>query len=455
MTCHPLKHVLWLTFFCKHVVVMFTEGSSYQLVSVVRGCVGDISNQIWFERRSANVLNIHLLRVCGQAMISLRSICHSVCVCSGNNFWSAKTSNFFVSMQIHLDRIWVNVKWIKYKILPDLSSMYLHSTVGSRSSEIKVIWRWSQHDSLSRLNVQKSIFCLRLYLSLWSICYTNDTHSTKRYSCFFVFFYWWLVRVTLKRLIGGFCLEILVWWWGPTKAFCHSVNVHGVVVLCSGGRDTWTLFVLTKLFDLFAPKGGGSKKLVKNVRVRGLAPWGDWNFPRQYYLMPRRSIASEREASRPALAPNEPPSETFITWFLIFSAERSLFDLGTSDRRSSINGSTTSLWSSNNSDRGSNETLNTSITSSSSPRRRNFYIPYRDSVLTWLLKDSLGGNARTIMIASKFCVTFANDYHRNDLKINILLTLLANTYHGPSSFSFSLGRGDPQPNLGGGGDAAS
>jgi len=33
-------------------------------------------------------------------------------------------------------------------------------------------------------------------------------------------------------------------------------------------------------------------------------------------------------------------------------------------------------------------------------RRRNIFIPYRDSVLTWLLKDSLGGNAKTVMIAS-------------------------------------------------------
>ena len=45
-----------------------------------------------------------------------------------------------------------------------------------------------------------------------------------------------------------FLPKILDMWWGPTKAFCHSVNVHGVVVLFAGGGDTSTLNVITKLF---------------------------------------------------------------------------------------------------------------------------------------------------------------------------------------------------------------
>ena len=34
------------------------------------------------------------------------------------------------------------------------------------------------------------------------------------------------------------------------------------------------------------------------------------------------------------------------------------------------------------------------------PNKTSIYVPYRDSKLTRLLKDSLGGNCRTVMIAN-------------------------------------------------------
>lgn len=39
------------------------------------------------------------------------------------------------------------------------------------------------------------------------------------------------------------------------------------------------------------------------------------------------------------------------------------------------------------------------ISALSDPRRRVSHVPYRDSKITRLLKDSLGGNASTIMLA--------------------------------------------------------
>ena len=37
-------------------------------------------------------------------------------------------------------------------------------------------------------------------------------------------------------------------------------------------------------------------------------------------------------------------------------------------------------------------------------KKKDDFVPYRDSVLTWLLKESLGGNSKTAMIAAISCV---------------------------------------------------
>ena len=31
---------------------------------------------------------------------------------------------------------------------------------------------------------------------------------------------------------------------------------------------------------------------------------------------------------------------------------------------------------------------------------RDNFVPYRDSTLTWLLKENLGGNSKTVMVAT-------------------------------------------------------
>ncbi|XP_065056328.1 kinesin-like protein KIF16B [Rhopilema esculentum] len=42
----------------------------------------------------------------------------------------------------------------------------------------------------------------------------------------------------------------------------------------------------------------------------------------------------------------------------------------------------------------------TNLSNTTGSIRKSTFVPYRDSVLTWLLKDSLGGNSKTIMIAA-------------------------------------------------------
>lgn len=56
---------------------------------------------------------------------------------------------------------------------------------------------------------------------------------------------------------------------------------------------------------------------------------------------------------------------------------------------------------------------------SSHLKKKQVFVPYRDSVLTWLLKDSLGGNSKTIMIASQYPIT------RTDNKYCFVIRLAA------------------------------
>lgn len=81
----------------------------------------------------------------------------------------------------------------------------------------------------------------------------------------------------------------------------------------------------------------------------------------------------------------------------------SLVDLAGSERSGQINSQSSSRMKEGNVINQSLSTLGkvmTTLAERSSGKTRGLHIPYRESILTWLLRESLGGNAKTFMVAA-------------------------------------------------------
>ncbi|XP_051579953.1 kinesin-like protein KIF18A [Myxocyprinus asiaticus] len=96
-------------------------------------------------------------------------------------------------------------------------------------------------------------------------------------------------------------------------------------------------------------------------------------------------------------------------------AKMSLIDLAGSERASATNAKGARLREGANINR-SLLALGNVINTLANPKCKKTHIPYRDSKLTRLLKDSLGGNCRTVMIANVSPSSFSYEDTHNTLK---------------------------------------
>ncbi|XP_028298917.1 kinesin-like protein KIF18A isoform X2 [Gouania willdenowi] len=96
-------------------------------------------------------------------------------------------------------------------------------------------------------------------------------------------------------------------------------------------------------------------------------------------------------------------------------AKMSLIDLAGSERASATNATGARLREGQNINR-SLLALGNVINALANPKSKKSHIPYRDSKLTRILKDSLGGNCRTVMIANVSPSSKSYDDSHNTLK---------------------------------------
>ncbi|NXX79912.1 KI13A protein, partial [Urocolius indicus] len=173
-----------------------------------------------------------------------------------------------------------------------------------------------------------------------------------------------------------------------------------------------------KVRDLLNPKGSRQSLKVREHQVLGpyvdgLSQLAVTNFE------DIESLMSEGNKSRTVAATNmnEESSRSHAVFNIILtqtlydlqsgnSGEKvskvSLVDLAGSERVSKIGGAGERLKETSN----INKSLSTlglvisALADQAAGKGKNKFVPYRDSVLTWLLKDNLGGNSQTAMIAT-------------------------------------------------------
>ncbi|XP_066498896.1 kinesin-like protein KIF13A isoform X2 [Hoplias malabaricus] len=173
-----------------------------------------------------------------------------------------------------------------------------------------------------------------------------------------------------------------------------------------------------KVRDLLDPKGGRQSLKVREHKVLGpyvdgLSQLAVTNFE------DIESLMSEGNKSRTVAATNmnEESSRSHAVFSIIItqtlydlqsgnSGEKvskvSLVDLAGSERVSKTGAAGERLKEGSN----INKSLTTlgcvisALADQSAGKGKNKFVPYRDSVLTWLLKDNLGGNSKTAMIAT-------------------------------------------------------
>ncbi|XP_061620490.1 kinesin-like protein KIF1C isoform X1 [Phyllopteryx taeniolatus] len=186
----------------------------------------------------------------------------------------------------------------------------------------------------------------------------------------------------------------------------YSVEVSYMEIYCERVRD------------LLNPKSQGTLRVrehpILGPYVEDLSKLAVTGFPDIRDLMD----AGNKARTVAATNMNETSSRSHAVFTIVFSQRRrdvvtqldtekvskiSLVDLAGSERADSSGAKGTRLKEGANINK-SLTTLGKVISAladmQSSKKRKSDFIPYRDSVLTWLLKENLGGNSRTAMIAA-------------------------------------------------------